>query len=90
MGLYERHSEIEYEGFQIADVSDENGNLIWFGKEMEGRWLTSSEIRELAALMLKVANAHDARLNESSATSMRLFNLSGVVNLSLALTGASA
>lgn len=58
---YIPHSDVEYFGFAITDATIESGERIWVGVGMEGRWLTSMEVRELAAALAKVANAHDAR-----------------------------
>lgn len=59
--IYIPHSDVEYFGFSITDATVESGERIWVGAGMEGRWLTSAEVRELAAVLAKVADAHDAR-----------------------------
>ena len=56
------HSDVELLGFAITDATIESGEKIWVGAGIEGRWLTSAEVRELTAALVKVANAHDARL----------------------------
>ena len=58
---YEQHSSIDYEGFVIADVSVETGEKIWVGCGIEGRWMTANQVKELAALLAKVAESHEAR-----------------------------
>lgn len=39
--IYIPHSDVEYFGFAITDATVENGDYIWVGAGMEGRWLTS-------------------------------------------------
>lgn len=46
---------------RVTDATIESGERIWVGAGMEGHWLTSVEVRELAAAMVKVADTHDAR-----------------------------
>jgi hypothetical protein len=59
--IYIPHSDVEYFGFAITDATIESGERIWVGAGIEGRWLTSMEVRELAAALVKVADVHDAR-----------------------------
>lgn len=43
--VYIPHSDVEYFGFAITDATIESGERIWVGAGMEGRWLTSMEVR---------------------------------------------
>jgi len=64
-GRYIEHSAVECHGVDIVDSSGSDpsrGNSIWVGVGEHGRWMTSSEVRELAAALFLMADSHDARL----------------------------
>lgn len=59
--IFVPYSDVECFGFDITDAAVDSGERIWVGAGIEGRWLTSAEVRELAAALVKVADAHDSR-----------------------------
>lgn len=66
---YLEHSSIDFQGFAIRDAEYETGDSIWVGYGgMEGRWMTADEVREFAALLLKVADAHEQRVGPKHRT----------------------
>ncbi|MEC4722781.1 hypothetical protein RY831_26835 [Noviherbaspirillum sp. CPCC 100848] len=62
---YESHTVLDIAGFNITDATISSGDRIWVGPNTEGRWLSSLQVRELAASLIKVADAHDARLADN-------------------------
>lgn len=68
---YIEHSEINCHGVQIADTSgggrgDSPSDRIWVGVGVEGQWLASLQVRELAAALVSTANSHDARVADNA------------------------
>ena len=62
---YIEHSTVECVGFDIVDTSDSKkieGERVWVGCGEAGRWLNSSQVRELAQALLDMAKEHEARL----------------------------
>lgn len=64
---YTEHTKIEAHGFEIVDATDTgprcpHDDLIWVGYGgMDGRWLTPSQVEELAGALFGVATVHRAR-----------------------------
>lgn len=66
---YIEHSAIQCGGVDIADTSKGNTptrDHIWVGVGIEGKWLTSREVREVAAALIMTADAHDARMTDKA------------------------
>jgi hypothetical protein len=61
---YYEYSKRECAGLEIVDCRAFSGDeCIWVGPAlgMEGSILTSDQVRELAAMLIRVADEHDAR-----------------------------
>lgn len=67
---YTEHTTASVHGFEIADATSaensipdrDHNNLLWVGCHDDGKWLTASQAKELAAAILQVTAAHEQRL----------------------------
>lgn len=69
MSAYREHMAVEYAGFLVSDTTTNSGNeRIWVGYGgMEGSWLSPDEVTGLAEALIRVRDAHLARIGGSAA-----------------------
>jgi hypothetical protein len=66
---YTEHTTASVHGFEIADATAaensipdrDHDDLVWVGCHGEGKWLTATQTKELAAAILQVTAAHELR-----------------------------